>query len=200
MTGTSGIAAPWPAVACATAATSAGSTSGRAASWTRTTPLPPGSSRSSATKPAWTDSWRRDPPTTTSTTLGGSQAAPATSCQPLARGHDDDPLDLRGRRQRGERPGEQRATVDLSGRACRSRPSALERPAPTTIASARTAGASPLNRAGAGRRSSDRRPSGARGSRTRPGRGRCAWRHPRPRSSCRRRGSRRPARPPCPPG
>ena len=36
-------------------------------------------------------------------------------CQPLARGHDDDPLDLRRRRQRGERPREQRATVDLDG-------------------------------------------------------------------------------------
>ena len=38
------------------------------------------------------------------------------------------------------------------------------------------------------------------GHRRRRRRGRCIGRRPRPRSSCRRRGTRRPGRPPCPPG
>ena len=97
LTGSTGIAAPWPAVASATARTSAGLTSGRAASWTRITgsgrggpagprpwissarPTPPISSAVSAraATPAATDSCRRGPPATTATTESGSQSAAA---------------------------------------------------------------------------------------------------------------------------
>ena len=57
-----------------------------------------------------------------------------------------------------------------------------------------------LNRVAAGRRSSCRRPSGGRASPTRRRPCRCGASRPRPRSSCRRRGTRRPGRAPCPPG
>ena len=78
-TGTIGMAAPWRAVASATAAMRSAATRGRAASCTRITPASSASAPSRAANPAWTDSWRRSPPATTAITDRGSQSAAATN-------------------------------------------------------------------------------------------------------------------------
>ena len=164
--------------------------------------------------PAATDSWRRAPPATTATDAAGSHAAPRSARPGRRDATSDDP-----RRPRA-RPRSRRASRrGAAGR--RSVPSELVdagHPAATSRRRRRSASASrpsvvagrrgrrpgwprgPVNRGAAGRRSSGRPRSGGRGSRRRRGPGRCTGRRPRPRSSCRRRGSRRPGRPPCPPG
>jgi len=105
MTGSIGIAAPYWAAASATARTRAGLTSGRAASWTRTTgsawaaggededtvaaprrvvrpatrAASAAASSPSAITPAATDSCLRSPPATTATTESGSHVSAAIS-------------------------------------------------------------------------------------------------------------------------
>ena len=82
----------------------------------------------------------------------------------IGRRDDDRPPDGGRRGQRLERPGEQRPPP-ISAASLSVPPIRLDAPAPTTITSARTPDSDPstLNRAWAGRRSSDRPRSGARG-------------------------------------
>ncbi len=210
VTGTTGIAAPRRAVARATALTSSLRTSGRAPSWTSTGTVSSTPRRSKATNPANTDSWRRDPPTTTSTTFAGNQDAPAISArrsgEVTTTSRSTSGAEAKAARVQARRGRPPISASSLSGPSIR-----LERPAATTTPSARTIpgaaagslapdGDGPLNRSAAGRRSFDRPPSGAPVSRPRRGRDRCAGRRPRPRSSFRRRGTRRPGPPPCLPG
>ncbi len=161
-TGTIGSAAPYRAVASATAAIRAASTSGRAASWTRTTPDSSDRSRSRARNPAWTDSWRRAPPATTSTTLAGSQAAAAiparrsSAVTTTSRPTSGAAARASSVQARSGRPPTSVASLSMP-------PMRVDRPAATTMASARTAGAGAFNRDAAGRRSSGRRRSGAPG-------------------------------------
>ena len=81
--------------------------SGRAASWTRTTPA-----AVAASTPAATESWRRAPP---ATTVAPAVSEPGSRLQlrdPLRRGHDDD-LAARGRAaHRLDRPVEHRTAAD----------------------------------------------------------------------------------------
>ena len=121
---------------------------------------------------------------------------------PFRGGHDTIPLDLvtaaSAATSGGGRPAT--GTGGLSVRPSGRRPAATTMASATGAPAAGPRGAAALNRVAAGRRSSCRPRSGARASRTRPRRGRCAARRPPRRSSSRRRGTRRPARPPCPPG
>ena len=114
---------------------------------------------------------------------------------PSARRHDDDPLDGRARRQRVERPGEERPPADLVSQLVDA---AHPRRAPggdhDRVGPAAAGHRPALSRAAAGRRSSGRRRSGGPASPPRRDPCRCAGRRPRRRSSCRRRGSRRPGR------
>ena len=145
---------------------------------------------------------------------GGSHAAPADLARRSAAVTTTIGPTSRRRREGVERPGQERSARRAAPGSCRCRPSGSTTPAATTMTSAdravmaAAAGSFPtpaivdgsLTRAAAGRRSSARRPSGGPASPTRRGPGRCGGPRLRPRSSCRRRGSRRPGRPPCPPG
>ena len=114
--------------------TSAAVTSGRAPSWTRTTRHP----RSPASVQGGEPGLRPTP--------GGARRrrprrrpGPAARCvrdrgHAIGRGHDHDPLDLGRRRDRVERPGEQRPSGDLDGELVRAT-HPLDRPAATTIMS-----------------------------------------------------------------
>ena len=208
--GTTGIAAPcaWPSRRRPRRSASA-LTSGRAPSWTRTTRsssagrLPvegrePGRDRVLASLATGDDG--RD---------GGRQ--PRRGARPR-RGGPRRSRRRRSGRRRGSRPA-RRASRPSSGRSPIGREQLVRAAHPRRAAGRHddgvgrpdrpadgpVAGAS-LNRGAAGRRSSDRPPSAGRGSPRRRRPDRCGGRRPRRRSSCRRRGSRRPDRPPCLPG
>ena len=164
-TGTTGMAAPCAAAASTTAATSAADTTGRAPSWTRTTRSPSGSgsARSSASNPGRTESWRRSPPSTNGRRRATVRQPRAVLelAPPLRRRHDDDRRDLRGGRAAPSSVWASSGRPPIRARSLSVPPIRAEAPAATTIASATPAVTGrPLNRAAAGRRSSDRPRSG----------------------------------------
>ena len=136
-----GMAAPCRRPPRRRASTSAGVTSGRAPSWTRTTRVAVGvraatARRARRTRRA-TDSWRRAPPATTADdarpAARRAAARSATRSAAVTTTIRSTPAPRRARR--ASRPAA--AAGDRRARACRCRPSASSAPAATTIASRR---------------------------------------------------------------
>ena len=163
---------------------------GRAPSWIRTTRSASAPCRSSSATPAATDSWRRPPPATTAARAGIQAAARSSSTRSAAVTTTSRSMTA-ARRERVQRPGQQRTPADR--RRDLVDPAHPRRFAPaTTTTSAGGVGLREVNRGAAGRRSCGRPRSAGPGSRPRRDPCRCTARRPRRRSSCRRRGSRRP--------
>ncbi len=164
-----GIAAPCRCASSATAATSAGDTSGRAPSCTSTTrSSPAGSVAARWRTPAATDAWRVAPPATTSAPPGSQSAvdtSPTRSGATTTTTRSTPGADATAAtdQARSGRPATTAASLSVP-------PIRRDDPAATTTASTPIGPLAPPLRAAvspgaAGRRSSGRRPSGARGSR-----------------------------------